>query len=152
MRVSRSLASKVKNHFRHVVEPVPVRYSDVVNGDSYELWLYQWHKQMGKFDKIYTLVKCPYCDEEHVMECQTKDMENKLNDYEPGDWVGHQYQHLICICECESEKCNDPRFKGPEHARPFFFIRIGVVNGMIDTSYIYTNERGDAVTFQQSVE
>ncbi len=64
------------------------------------------------FDSIYLSVKCPHCQQNTLMECQTKDLECELTNYklndvldEKNEYLDESCKFLITNAQCLSEKC-----------------------------------------------
>jgi wobble nucleotide-excising tRNase len=86
---------------------------------------------MGMFDSIMLNVKCPYCGEEEVRECQTKDLDCYLDVYTLGDKVKTLDKWLECITDCESEACKLPGSR----LGNFFNLKIRVKECKITNKY-----------------
>ena len=59
------------------------------------------------FDRVWVKMDCPYCGENGVIELQTKDLSNCLDDYEVGDKVPSKFNELDCVGDCHSLKCQE---------------------------------------------
>lgn len=95
---------------------------------------------MGLYDSIFLKIKCPYCEQESKMECQTKDLGRNLFSYKECDYVGDlgnyikakELNYLDCISECFSEECLN--YCRNESYR-FFYLLIYLDNGTITGKY-----------------
>jgi hypothetical protein len=59
------------------------------------------------FDSIFLHVKCPYCGQTSEMECQTKELDFRLERWRKGDNTGHpEVSELTdCFVSCKSLHC-----------------------------------------------
>lgn len=94
---------------------------------------------MGMFDSIYIDIRCPYCGNTSLIECQTKDTECILKAWYKGDNIGtNQFNYLDCHADCQDEKCVEWRDKKVGYHSGFgrsFYVRIILVNGVVTGDY-----------------
>jgi hypothetical protein len=96
---------------------------------------------MGMFDSIFIKVKCPYCGEEKLRECQTKELDCELKRWDKGDNTDHpEESSVIAFVTCGSFICRTPyRLFGKTqlYNSKGFEIEIETPLGLITGKYKY---------------
>ena len=99
---------------------------------------------MGMFDSIYLKIKCPYCGEESEIEAQTKELEQELNVWRKGDFIGtDEYNHLECIADCHSDECMSFELKKHGYRSGFgrgFNVKVFLDKGVVNGNYEITEK------------
>ncbi len=98
---------------------------------------------MGMFDSIVMKVECPYCEQESVMESQTKELECALNTYREGEFISNQFKYLVCITSCHSKPCMAWEIKKCGYRSGFgrsFYTKIFIENDKISGKYDVVEE------------
>lgn len=94
---------------------------------------------MGMFDSVYLNIKCPHCNNESEIECQTKDLDCNLEVWRKGDFVGtHKYNDLDCLASCQSVECMEWERQSAGYSSGFgrmFYLRVFLNNGIVTGEY-----------------
>ena len=97
---------------------------------------------MGMFDTVNLNVRCPICNDGSPKSCQTKDLENTLNYFYVGDYVGtKQLRFINCIVVCGICVKRSPYPKNNGCSGYFFEISVFIdEDGILTSNYEYTNQ------------
>lgn len=94
---------------------------------------------MGMFDSVRINIKCPYCQKESEIECQTKELDCVMHSWKKGDYVGtKKHNYLTCIADCHSKECVDWRYEEIGYRSGFgrmFYVKVKLDNGIVTGEY-----------------
>ena len=94
---------------------------------------------MGMFDSIHIDIKCPYCGNTSLIECQTKATECILEVWHKGDNIGtDQFKYLDCAADCLSEECvkwQDKKIGYHSGFGRIFDVRVMLSDGVVTGEY-----------------
>ena len=99
---------------------------------------------MGMFDSVWIDIKCPYCENTSLIECQTKAVECMLEVWHKGDNIGtNQFNYLDCHADCHDKECVKWQDKEIGYRSGFgrgFYVRIMLLNGVVTGDYEISKE------------
>jgi hypothetical protein len=94
---------------------------------------------MGMFDSIWITIKCSGCGKESLMECQTKELEQNLDKFYQGDFIGtDQFKWLWCKASCLSDECRQyekENFSWRSGFGRMMDVKVFLENGCVTSDY-----------------
>jgi hypothetical protein len=97
---------------------------------------------MGMFDSIMLDIICPFCGEESLMDCQTKELDCMLDVWKKGDVIKTDLDHLECIADCIQQSCKNYTIQRFGYWGGFgrsFLLDVKLENGRVTGEYKISN-------------